>query len=498
MRFTKLLIVLILTFACFTHPTFADVAGGGPVADKGLFIHPVQNGDGYQVNSTDGTKNSTWKHDGTDAIFDSSSGGISFDLATSPQWIIDASGDLVPATDSADTIGLDAARPSNIFTDSIDIGASAASTTITSTGEDKLTISGVLYGADGTAALPAYSFTSDPNTGISGDGSDGLFFSTGGVGQWTVDVSGDLIPVADSADDIGADATRPAIIYVDQLDIGATTASAILVAGGENILQLKNGTAGQELQIFNSDDGAGNTEYFSFKWTADEIIASSIATGTGTVRDLHFNGFQIIFEADGSDQWFMDSAEFYPAVDNVELFGLDNRRPFQIYTGNLDLKSGHLTAGSGTGLTVNEKGLVQSVVYKVTLTFAGLSAAATNAKHTIATLPAGMKMVGMIANTTIAYAGTGITDADIIVGIDSGVEDAFMKTHDVDGGTIIVGDVRTTDLGAELDGATVDALDFIDFSGTTVISVRIDTVGANTDQLTAGSTTYSIETVKMN
>ena len=61
------------------------------------------------------------------------------------------------------------------------------------TGADKnkkITYADLLSKApDGSASAPAFSFSSDPNTGISG-GSDTLTFSTGGSGRLTINSAG--------------------------------------------------------------------------------------------------------------------------------------------------------------------------------------------------------------------------------------------------------------------------------------------------------------------
>lgn len=164
-------------------------------------------------------------------------------------------------------------------------------------------------------------------------------------------------------------------------------------------------------------------------------------------------------------------------------------------TGDVQLMKAKITVGTGTGLTVNDVGSLKHHVYKVTLTFAGLSAVALTANHIIATLPAKTKIIGIIADTTIKYAGTGVTNANIVVGIDAGVLNAFLLTHDVLTAPITVGDADA-DLGTLIIRANAVSGGYIDWVNTTPISVQITTVGANTDQLTAGSTTYYIETVR--
>lgn len=49
-----------------------------------------------------------------------------------------------------------------------------------------------IYAADGSLALPAYSFVNDPNTGINSSAVDNLQIVTGGVARWTIDQNGTM------------------------------------------------------------------------------------------------------------------------------------------------------------------------------------------------------------------------------------------------------------------------------------------------------------------
>ena len=67
---------------------------------------------------------------------------------------------------------------------------------------------------DGTAAVPAHSFTSDPNTGIISSAADSLGFVTGGTEQWLINSSGAFNPLTDNAHDIGNGTVNPRDIYI--------------------------------------------------------------------------------------------------------------------------------------------------------------------------------------------------------------------------------------------------------------------------------------------
>jgi len=186
----------------------------------------------------------------------------------------------------------------------------------------------------------------------------------------------------------------------------------------------------------------------------------------------------------------------YTKTDNILYFqdGAGTEHGVMVDSG---IVADNITAGSGTGLTVVTAGDARpSQVYVVTVDYTGLSAAATTAKHTIATLPAGMKLVSVIADTTTKYIGGAVSAATIQVGIDSGNTDAFLVAHDVFSAAVVQGDA-TAEPGVELIAATATQGGYIDWASTTVISSLITTTTANADALTQGSTTYYLETVQI-
>lgn len=152
-----------------------------------------------------------------------------------------------------------------------------------------------------------------------------------------------------------------------------------------------------------------------------------------------------------------------------------------------------ITAGTGTGLTVNSTGNLNRQVYKVTVTYAGFSAAALTADHTIATLPAKTKIVGFYADTTVSFTGGTVSAATLTVGKSAGGVE-YIAIHDVKSAAITKGLVDA-DMGTELTrAAAIQGGAVVNWTGTTTVSARITTVTANTDQLAAGSTTFYIVT----
>lgn len=152
-----------------------------------------------------------------------------------------------------------------------------------------------------------------------------------------------------------------------------------------------------------------------------------------------------------------------------------------------------ITSGSGTGLTVNEYGLINKNVHKVTVTYAALAAAATTADKVIATLPAKTKLVGIYSDTTIKYIGGAVTAATLIVGKTTGGNE-YIVSHDVFAAAITKG-LADADLGTSINRASaIQGGDLPSWTATTDISVRLTTTTANTNALTQGSTTYYLVT----
>ena len=77
----------------------------------------------------------------------------------------------------------------------------------------------------------------------------------------------------------------------------------------------------------------------------------------------------------------------------------------------------NITAGSGTGITVNNTGSINRQVYKVTTAFGAYTDSDTTKGIVIATLPAKMKIVGFYADTTTQYTGGSTNAATMVVGI---------------------------------------------------------------------------------
>lgn len=166
------------------------------------------------------------------------------------------------------------------------------------------------------------------------------------------------------------------------------------------------------------------------------------------------------------------------------------------FAGALTVTGAAITSGSGTGLTVNEAAYSGRVVHKVTTTFAAFAAAALTGDKTIATLPAKTKLVSVYADCTATFTGGGVTDADFTLGTSAGGAD-ILATFDVFTATSQRG-LADADLGTGMTrAAAIQGGLFPSWTATTIVSARLTTVTANTDQLTTGSITWFLVTEKL-
>lgn len=146
-----------------------------------------------------------------------------------------------------------------------------------------------------------------------------------------------------------------------------------------------------------------------------------------------------------------------------------------------------ITPSVAAGLTVNDPGEVRELVYKVTVPFAAWQVAALTQDITIATLPAKSQLVGIIADTTQAYAGPTGTIA-LTVGKSAGAAE-YMASHDVKTAAVTKG-LADADLGTSMVRAAAVQGGSWNWTGTQIVSARITSSIGNLSLLSQGSTTF--------
>ncbi len=169
---------------------------------------------------------------------------------------------------------------------------------------------------------------------------------------------------------------------------------------------------------------------------------------------------------------------------------------------NLFVPDSIITAGSGTGVTVDSKGYLRRQVYKVSVTQAQWIDAALTHDLTIATLPAKTRITEIIADITEQFACTATCTSStlsMIVGVAAGDLDAYLDSFDVDAATAQFGLVDA-ERGVVLQGIINGEMP--SWSGTTAISARLTSGTGNlgdgaTTNLSGGDVTFYITTEEM-
>ena len=202
----------------------------------------------------------------------------------------------------------------------------------------------------------------------------------------------------------------------------------------------------------------------------------------------------------GASIWAVAEAEFTNAVNATSLVFATGASEAAVEKmrltsdGLCKILGANITAGSGSGITVNSTGNVNSQLYKVTTTYAAYTDADTTKGIVIATLPAKTKIVGFYADTTAAYTGGATNAATLVVGITAESAAEIIASHDVFAGAILAGDADA-EMGTSMTRAAAIQGGYLpSWSGTTAIYATLVIVNDITSNLTAGSTTFYIQT----
>lgn len=169
------------------------------------------------------------------------------------------------------------------------------------------------------------------------------------------------------------------------------------------------------------------------------------------------------------------------------------------------LSGAQITAGSGTGLTVNVAGELKTQVYKVTIAAAAFTCAAVTCDVTIGTLPAKTFLSHALADVTQAFACTVTctsTTLSMVLGKTAGGNE-YIVSFDADAVAAQFGDAAA-ELGASLTEATIPTTigDVASWSATTAIVLRLTSGTGNigdgaATNLSQGSVTVYLTTVRM-
>ncbi|MCX6550366.1 MAG: hypothetical protein NTY02_05045 [Acidobacteria bacterium] len=401
---------------------------------------------------------------------------------------------------------------------------------------------------DGTAALPSPAYASDTNSGLyrigadnigvslggaieqnwtatatSPGASDGnalgtstlmwsdLFLAAGGVINWnngnaTLTHQAGQLDFSRPISVANADTTAGAVKFFEDSDNGANAATLIgpastadvtitlpasagTVALVENKLSAFAATTSAELFGVVSDETGGTgvvvgsiSPVFGTDATVGAIASQDVIKVLPVTSATRFTGTLSPADLTANVTWTMPMVDGYVAT-----------------TGASDPR---ITAGSGTGVTVNEAVALRRAVYKVTVTYAQFDAAAVTHDLTIATLPAKTRLVGVYAHVSTPFVCAAVcTTATLSATLGTSAGGAeILDSFDIDAAAAVFGDTDA-ELGSAVDAAArVQDAYLASWSATQAIVLRATSGtgnwgnGSGTSNLNAGTVVFYLIT----
>lgn len=215
---------------------------------------------------------------------------------------------------------------------------------------------------------------------------------------------------------VSKEATTQAIADLAGASVGASSTTELLynnsgsVDGSiltqtTNTISQKNSTNAQTQAIYNTDDGAGNTEYATHAWTANVYTITTAKTGTGTARgvtlqaptgtNLVLRGNLFILNASGTQSWRVDTNLIASEGSNITAgtttgtkLGTSTTQKFGFWNATPVVQPA--TTGTTTGFTAGAGTAVLS-----DSTFTGNTGSAA---YTIGDIVLALKQIGLLAS----------------------------------------------------------------------------------------------------
>lgn len=144
------------------------------------------------------------------------------------------------------------------------------------------TFGSVILAPNGTAALPTYSFTNDPNTGIFSSAANSIGFTTDGVEKWLINSSGAFNPILDNTYDIGNGTVNPRDINISRgikaygaalVGTPNTGVTAVTYGDGRNFTTVLTVSVTDAITV--ADNAALAVGYKVFDFPTGAIVVSS-------------------------------------------------------------------------------------------------------------------------------------------------------------------------------------------------------------------------------
>ena len=356
---------------------------------------------------------------------------------------------------------------------------------------------GLLF-PDGTAAAPPIARSAQPGTGIQFEDSSIRFWGTGAIplgrfvngSTWSNDIAGIGLRLDEAG---GANSI---------LSMRANSASTIrydneqieIVLGANNIanvavVPIATGmTTGASFELRNAADTDGlRFEYLNNTTPLIWVTGSLAANRDLTVRPKNATSIPWVVQGVASQSANLQN---WIDVNGVVLASLTAAGPA-------------ITAGSGTGVTVNQTAALSTAVYKVTVLSTNCIANATTCDLTIATLPAKTFLLRVFADLTTAYACTAVCTTATLSGTlgTSAGGTQLLASMDLDAATAQFGDLDA-ELGSSVNAAARAANGpsiSMGWASTTTVTYRITSAVGNlgdgaATNLSQGTIVFYLET----
>lgn len=152
---------------------------------------------------------------------------------------------------------------------------------------------------------------------------------------------------------LGVDSSSPYLIF------GGSSSDVFLRRDAANTLAMRNGTAAQTLNIYNSFTDSSNYERLAFPWSGNVAFIQTSQAGSGTARALTIRttgGAAVNFGTSGTLRWNVSSSgHFLAEADNTYDIGASGAtRPRDIFVADDIVAGDDITAtGDITGAFLN-------------------------------------------------------------------------------------------------------------------------------------------------
>ena len=260
-------------------------------------------------------------------------------------------------------------------------------------------------------------------------------------------------------------------LAVDTVALDAANQDVILARDAANVLAQRNGTAAQELRVYNTFTSATNYEALRLYFSANIAYVTPSSAGAGTGRQLTIGTIgasAINFITSGNSVWQMNAAagHLVATTDNVVDIGTNSgNRPRNLYLGS---KIAHYnsiaTAGWGVA-AIQAAGLVTAV------------ANATSASITTYTMGAADGAFDVSANCNVTVSTTHSFSLDVAYTDETNVARVLTLPVAQLAGAFVASGLITNVTGA---GPYESAVCHIRCKASTTITIRTSTGGTYT------------------